>query len=29
VRARVLDHVDRSALPCFAKTVIAIAESFE
>ena len=29
VRARVLDHVDRSALPCFAKTVIAIAKSFE
>ena len=29
VRARVLDHVDRSALPCFAKAVIAIAESFE
>jgi DNA-binding MarR family transcriptional regulator len=29
VRARVLDHVDRSALPSFAKTVIAIAESFE
>ena len=29
VRARVLDHVDRSALPCFATAVIAIAESFE
>ena len=29
VRARVLDHVEPSALPCFAKTVIAIAESFE
>ncbi len=29
VRARVLDHVDRSALPCFAKAVIAITESFE
>ena len=29
VRARVLDHVDQSALPCFAKAVIAIAESFE
>jgi DNA-binding MarR family transcriptional regulator len=27
VRARVLDHVDQSALPCFAKAVIAIAES--
>ncbi|HEY5397047.1 MAG TPA: MarR family transcriptional regulator [Trebonia sp.] len=27
VRARVLDHVDRSALPCFAKAVSAIAES--
>jgi DNA-binding MarR family transcriptional regulator len=27
VRARVLDHVDRSALPCFAKAVRAIAES--
>jgi DNA-binding MarR family transcriptional regulator len=27
VRARVLDHVDRSALPCFSTTVIAIAES--
>jgi len=29
VRTRVLDHVDRSTLPCFAKAVIAIAESFE
>ena len=29
VRARVLDHVGRSALPCFAKAVIAITESFE
>src|ERR1700744_5151933 len=29
VRTRVLDHVDRSALPCFAKAVIAIAESFD
>jgi DNA-binding MarR family transcriptional regulator len=29
VRTRVLDHVDRSALPCFAEAVIAIAESFE
>jgi DNA-binding MarR family transcriptional regulator len=27
VRARVLDHIDRSALPCFAKAVIAISES--
>jgi DNA-binding MarR family transcriptional regulator len=27
VRARVLDHVDRSALPCFAKAVGAIAAS--
>jgi DNA-binding MarR family transcriptional regulator len=27
VRARVLDHVDRSTLPCFAKAVRAIAES--
>jgi DNA-binding MarR family transcriptional regulator len=27
VRARVLDHVDRSTLPCFASAVIAIAES--
>jgi DNA-binding MarR family transcriptional regulator len=27
VRARVLDHVYRSALPCFASAVIAIAES--
>jgi hypothetical protein len=29
LRTRVLDHVDRSALPCFAQAVIAIAESFE
>jgi DNA-binding MarR family transcriptional regulator len=29
VRTRVLDHVDRPTLPCFAKAVIAIAESFE
>ena len=28
VRTRVLDHVDRSALPCFSKAMIAIAESF-
>ena len=27
VRTRVLDHVDRSTLPCFSKAVIAIAES--
>jgi DNA-binding MarR family transcriptional regulator len=27
VRGRVLDHVDRSTLPCFAKAVSAIAES--
>jgi DNA-binding MarR family transcriptional regulator len=27
VRARVLDHVDSSALPCFAKVIVAIAES--
>jgi DNA-binding MarR family transcriptional regulator len=27
VRARVLNHVDRSTLPCFAKAVSAIAES--
>ena len=27
VRARVLDHVYRSTLPCFARAVIAIAES--
>src|ERR1700731_1189498 len=26
VRSRVLDHVDRSTLPCFSKAVIAIAE---
>jgi DNA-binding MarR family transcriptional regulator len=29
VRTRVLDHVDRSSLPCFSTAVIAIAESFE
>src|ERR1700758_2768577 len=29
VRTRVLDHVDRSALPCFSRAVIAIAESLE
>ena len=29
VRTRVLDHVEPSALPSFAKAVIAIAESFE
>lgn len=29
VRSRVLDHVDRSALPCFARAVTAIAESLE
>jgi DNA-binding MarR family transcriptional regulator len=29
VRARVLDHVDRSTLPCFSKAVIAIAASLE
>lgn len=29
VRARVLDHVDRSALPCFASAVIAVAGSFD
>jgi len=29
VRSRVLDHVDRSTLPCFSKAVIAIAESLE
>jgi DNA-binding MarR family transcriptional regulator len=29
VRTRVLDHVDRSALPCFSTAVIAIAESLE
>jgi DNA-binding MarR family transcriptional regulator len=27
VRSRVLDHVDKSAMPCFASAVIAIAES--
>ena len=27
VRTRVLDHVDRSTLPCFSRAVIAIAES--
>jgi DNA-binding MarR family transcriptional regulator len=29
VRARVLDHVDRSTLPCFSTAVIAIARSLE
>jgi DNA-binding MarR family transcriptional regulator len=29
VRSRVLDHVDRSTLPCFSSAVIAIAESLE
>lgn len=29
VRSRVLDHVDRAALPCFAEAVIAIVKSFE
>ena len=29
VRARVLNHVDRSTLPCFSQAVIAIAESLE
>jgi DNA-binding MarR family transcriptional regulator len=29
VRTRVLDHVDRSTLPCFSKAVMAIAESLE
>lgn len=29
VRTRVLDHVDRSAFPCFSKAVIAIAETLE
>ena len=29
VRTRVLDHVTRSALPCFAEAVTAIAASFE
>jgi DNA-binding MarR family transcriptional regulator len=29
VRSRVLDHIDRSALPCFSTAVIAIARSFE
>ena len=29
VRSRVLDHVDRSTLPCFSQAVIAIAESLE
>ncbi len=28
VRSRVLDHVEASAMPCFASAVIAIAESF-
>ena len=27
VRSRVLNHVDRSALPCFSQAVIAIADS--
>jgi len=29
VRTRVLDHVDRSTLPCFSRAVIAIANSLE
>jgi DNA-binding MarR family transcriptional regulator len=29
VRTRVLDHVDRSSLPCFSKAVIAIAQSLD
>ena len=29
VRARVLDHIDRSTLPCFAQAMSAIAESFK
>jgi DNA-binding MarR family transcriptional regulator len=29
VRARVMNHVDRSILPCFSQAVIAIAESLE
>ena len=29
VRTRVLDHVDRSTLPCFSKAVIAIAKTLE
>jgi DNA-binding MarR family transcriptional regulator len=29
VRTRVLDHVDRSALPCFSRAMITIAESLE
>ena len=29
VRTRVLDHVDRSTLPCFSKAVIAIAETLD
>jgi DNA-binding MarR family transcriptional regulator len=29
VRARVLDHVDRSSLPCFAEAMSAIAESLK
>ena len=29
VRARVMNHVDRSTLPCFSQAVIAIAESLE
>jgi len=29
VRARVLDHIDRSTLPCFSTAMIAIAESLD
>jgi DNA-binding MarR family transcriptional regulator len=29
VRTRVLEHIDKSTLPCFASAVIAIAESFD
>src|ERR1700733_15438259 len=29
VRARVLDHIDRSTLPCFSTAIIAIAESLD
>ena len=29
VRARVLDHVDKSTLPCLAKAMSAIAESLK
>jgi DNA-binding MarR family transcriptional regulator len=29
VRTRVLDHIDRSALPCFSTAMIAIAESLD